>query len=247
MNDTKKNKFKILKVKDKSDKFVVEKEKIFDLPMRLLLVMRTGGGKSNLIVNFFRPEFYGNDFFGDDISIVSPMINDNKLENLVLFKEIPDDNVITEFDTDILEAWYDKNTEEFKERVEAGKKAFNKIIIIDDFSFSGKLREGQFNIINKIFCNGRKHNISIILTSQFYNHILPSCRSQATGIIIGNQSDRQLDIISDDNNFLKNKKEFKTMFRKYVKEKHDFLVINYSNKKSEMYLDKNFNVITEFN
>ena len=37
------------------------------------------------------------------------------------------------------------------------------------------------------------------------------------------------------------------MFRKYVKEKHDFLVINYSNKKSEMYLDKNFNVITEFN
>ena len=33
------------------------------------------------------------------------------------------------------------------------------------------------------------------------------------------------------------------MFRDNVKEKRDFIVVNYSNKKDEMYLDKNFNPI----
>jgi len=34
------------------------------------------------------------------------------------------------------------------------------------------------------------------------------------------------------------------MFRDNVKEKHDFLVINYSNSSKEIYLNKDFEVIT---
>ena len=151
---------------------------------------------------------------------------------------------MTSFDGDVISALYDKLTEEFAEAVEKKKKPAQTIIIMDDISWSGKLRQGSFNIVNKVFCNGRKHNISIILTSQFYHHILPSCRCQASGIIIGNTSEKNLKSISDDNNYLENEKEFKKMFRKYVVEKHDFLLINYSNKFKDMYMDKDFNVIS---
>lgn len=242
--NSKTKKYKIKVMKDNSDKYEVDKGLLFDLPFRLLFVMRTGGGKSNLIGNFFRSEFYGKDFSGDDIYIVSPMINDNKLQNLVEFKDIPEDNIITEYDDEIISAIYDKLTEEFAERVEAGKKPHNKVFIFDDVSWSGNLRKGYFNIINKIFCNGRKHSISVIITSQFYNHILPSCKGQASGLILGNTSEKQLKNIADDNNYLKDEKTFKRMFRDNVKEKHDFLVINYSNSSKDIYLNKDFQVIT---
>tara|TARA_R110002167_G_scaffold44739_1_gene134465 strand:+ start:10796 stop:11530 length:735 start_codon:yes stop_codon:yes gene_type:complete len=240
------NKLKILKMKDESDKYAVEKGLLFNVPFRLLLIMKTGGGKSNFIGNLFRDEFYGKEFKGEDIYIISPMINDNKLNSLIDFKNIPEDNVMTSFDGEVISALYDKLTEEFAESVEKKKKPVQSVIIMDDISWSGKLRQGSFNIVNKIFCNGRKHNISIILTSQFYNHILPSCRSQASGIILGNTSEKQLKFISDDNNYLEGgDKSFRSMFRKYVVEKHDFLVINYSNKFKDMYLDKDFNVISK--
>tara|TARA_Y100000114_G_C11756132_1_gene326940 strand:- start:450 stop:1187 length:738 start_codon:yes stop_codon:yes gene_type:complete len=243
MTKNKKN-LKIKVMKDKSDDFEIDKGLLFDVPFRLLLVMRTGGGKSNIIANFFRNDFYGKDFDGDDIYIISPMINDNKLNTLVEFKDIPEDNIITEYDEEIISAIYDKLTEEFSERVEMGKRPHNKVFIFDDVSWSGSLRKGYFNIINKIFCNGRKHNISVIITSQFYNHILPSCKGQASGMVIGNTSEKQLKNIADDNNYLKDEKTFKKMFRENVKEKHDFLVINYSNKSDEIYLNKDFEVIT---
>ena len=47
-------------------------------------------------------------------------------------------------------------------------------------------------------------------------------------------------MVEKDHNFLANRKEFYKMFRDNVKEKHDFLVVNYSNNFDEMYLDKNF-------
>ncbi len=45
------NKLKILKVKDKTDKNVVKLDKLFDVNFRLLLVSRSGGGKSNFLTN----------------------------------------------------------------------------------------------------------------------------------------------------------------------------------------------------
>lgn len=236
-------KLKILKMKDKSDKFAVDKGILFNIPFRLLLVMRTGGGKSNLIGNLFRDDFYGKDFKGENIFIVCPLTNDNKMLGLIDMKNIPEDNIMTEFDDEIINALYEKNVEEFAEHIENKTKPPNVVYIFDDVSYSGNLRKGNFNTINKIFCNGRKHNISIILTSQFYNHILPSCRSQASGIIIGNTSDKQLKKIAEENNYLENDKIFKQTFRANVEEKHDFMIINYSNKKKDMYLNKDFETI----
>ena len=113
-------------------------------------------------------------------------------------KDIPEENLYTELDNDILDELYNKDTEEFAERTARGKKPFPKLYVFDDLSYDGSLRKGAFNMINKIFCNGRKHNISILITSQFYSHILPSCRSNASFILLGDMSDRQLDIITEE-------------------------------------------------
>lgn len=238
---------KILKMKDKSDKNEVHKDLIFDLPMRLIIAMRTGGGKTNLLANLLirKKEFYGDDFKGDDIYIITPLINDNKLEQLIEVKEIPDENIFYEYDEELLTALYDKLTEEFKERTEAGKKPHHKIIVFDDISYTGKLRSGNFNIVNKIFNNGRKHNISAILTTQYYYHISPNQKNNASGIIVGNTSDKALDSIMDDNNYLGSKKAFRKLFRTEIREKHDFLVINYSNNRENLYLNKDFERIDE--
>lgn len=237
-------KLQILKMKDKSDKFAVDKGLLWDIPFRLLLVMRTGGGKSNFIANMFRDDFYGKDFKGENIILVSPLTNDNKMLGLIDMKNIPEENILTEFDNDIIKAMYDMRIEEFAECVENKKKPPNIVWIFDDVSWSGNLRKGNFNTINLIFCNGRKHNQSIILTSQFYNHILPSCRSQANGLVIGNTSDKQLKQIAEENNYMESDKLFKQKFRENVVEKHDYLIINYTNKRKDMYLNKDFEPIT---
>ena len=232
---------KILKMKDDSDKHTTHKDIIPSLPFRLILNMKTGGGKTNIIANLILlPEFYGKDFYGDDIVIVSPVLNDRKMETIIEQKEIPEDNIITEYDEEIINAHYEKMIEEFKERDEGGKKVHNKIFIFDDVSHSGNLRKGSYNIVNKIFCNGRKHLISCIITSQYYFHISPACKSNASALILGSTSDKNLDLISDDHNYIGNRKEFKEMFRNNVKEKHDWIMINYDNPRDDMYLDKEF-------
>lgn len=244
MSNSKKHKLKI--IKDKTDDLVIDKGLLWNVPFRVLLVMKTGQGKSNFICNMFRDDFYGKEYNGDDIFIISPMVNDEKLETLIEFKKIPEENVMTTMDDEILNALYDSNTEEFTARVSEGKKPYNKVWIVDDMSWSGDLKKGYFNVINRVFCNGRKHNISIFLSSQFYTHILSSCRSNASGLVLGNASDKQLKLIAEENNYLKgNDKLFKKMFRNLIKENYDYLIVNYSNKLKDIYLNKDFEIINQ--
>ena len=66
-------KYDILAVKDNNHKKVIVKNKIFDLPMRLLLNAKTGQGKGVLITNYLlRDEYYNNDFKGENIYIIIP-------------------------------------------------------------------------------------------------------------------------------------------------------------------------------
>ena len=236
---------KILRMKDASDDYVVRKGLLFDCPFRLLLCAKSGLGKTSIIGNFcLRSEYYSGVFNGEDIYIFSPLKNDYKMETIIVEKEIPEHNIFTHYDNDILRELYDSLVEDFEERVNAGKRPKHSLIVMDDLSFSGALRSGYFNQISRIFCNGRKQLISIIITCQLYSHVLPVCRENASGMIVFNTAIRQLEQIAEDNNFLKSKRDFIQMFRSNITSKNDFLAINYSNEVKEMYLDKNFEVIT---
>ena len=244
MSCTTKN--KIQRLKDKSDSNVIDKGLIDNVPFRCLLCANSGLGKTNYIANMIlRNEWYNKEFYGDDIYIFSPLKNDNKMNTIISQKEIPEENVFTEFDDDILKEIYDLSVREFEERTNAKKRIYNKLIILDDLSYSGVLKEKQMGQINRVFCNGRKHNISIIITSQKYTQISTVQRANFTSAVLFNTSNSQVEAIEQDVNFLKSKKAFKNMFREEVKEKRDFLYVCFSNEKKDMYLNSDFKVIDQ--
>jgi len=240
---------KIYKMNDKSDSFTTKKKIIFDIAFRLIITGKTGTGKTSALGSLLLlPQFYKNDFKGDNIYIFSALVNDFKMEQIIKSKKIPEMNIFTGFDDELLNALYDKLVEEAKEDVARKKKIRNTLIILDDVSFDGSLRNGLYNAVSRVFMNGRKQNISIIITAQYFSHILPSVRANASGAILYNTNDKQLDLINDDYNFINvekgsNKSMFKKMFRDNVKEIHDFIVVNFSNKRDELYLNKDFKPI----
>ena len=235
---------KILKVKDKNDSYYTKLKDIFDIPMRLLIVGKSQlSGKTNLILNLIlRNEFYRNKFDGENIFIVTNNKLDNKLKILRKEKDIPDENVMP-FDEDDLEDLYEQLEDEFLEDVEKKKKPSNKLIIFDDVAYSGSLKNKTAGVISKIVMNGRHANISSIFTTQKFSLVSTGVRSNVTGAILFNNSQKELELISDDYNYLESKKEFIKIFRKTTEKRNSFMVVNFTNDKPDMYMDSEFKPI----
>ena len=125
------DKLKILPAIDKSDSYRVKKDILADLPMRLAIIGKSDlSGKTTILLNLFRDEFYGKDFKGGDIYIVSPSAHsDTKLKNLIKFKKIPDENVMTDYDEEKLTALYEYLRELYNEDVINNRKPKQKIVI----------------------------------------------------------------------------------------------------------------------
>jgi hypothetical protein len=240
------NKLAIYKVIDGAEDYYIKKERIADVPFRSLIIGRSYfSGKSNLLCNLLcRDEFYGRDFSGKNIFIVSPSIdNDEKLQKLIKVKEIPDVNLMREYNEEILTELYGMLEEEYEEAVEEGNKPEQKIIIFDDISYSGAFKsKNKGGILSKIFSNGRHILLSTIVTSQKYSDISTSARENASFVMVFNSSNKQLELIEADHNVLTDgKKAFMAMFRKSLEKPHSFFVINYSNKLEDRYMDSEFN------
>jgi len=230
---------KIYKVRDPAEKFYVSKGDMFDLPMRLLVVGKSyNSGKTNLLTNLLLQDdqrLYRKNFKGEDIYIFSGSLNiDNKMKTIVKELDIPDCNLFTEFDDEILDALLDNIAEEFEDK----KK--HSLIILDDLSFGGGLKSKTFGALGRLFSNGRHFGASCILTAQRYCDILTSCRENCSGAILFKCTDRQLETIVDDHNYLADKKAFKSMFRKLSNEKHTFMALSYSNDGHKMYMNHHF-------
>ena len=237
-------KYSILKMKDKSEKYYTAKKKIFDLPMRLLIVGKSHlSGKTNMLGNLLlRKEFYYGDFKGENIFIISPSTNDPKLQTISSKLKIPRGNIIPLYDEDILSGIIEDIKDEYAEAIEEKKRPNNFLIVLDDASFGGSLLKRHSNI-QRIFCNMRHYNCSCIITTQSYVDLLTACRENASGVILFGCSDRQLDVICDDHSYMV-KREFKKLFRDTTAKKHSFMVVNYSNDATERYQDSNFNSLT---
>jgi len=235
---------KILKVKDKNDSYYTKLDDIFDIPMRLLVVGKSQlSGKTNLILNLLlRNEFYRNKYDGENIFLVTNNKLDNKLKILRKEKDIPDENVMA-FDEEDLEDLYEQLEDEFLDDVENKKKPSNKLIIFDDVAYSGGLKNKTAGIISKIVMNGRHANISSIFTTQKFSLVQTGVRSNVTGAILFNTSQKELELIADDYNYLESKKDFIKIFRKTTEKKNSFMVVNFTNDKPSMYMDSEFKPI----
>jgi len=243
-------------MKDTHESYRKDKGDFFDLPMRLLIVGKSQlSGKTNMVGNLLLRPFdetdvagkhlYMNDFKGDNIYIISPSTNlDTKWMNIIKDKKIPEVNVIKSFDEEILDTLYQSLDEKFHEAVDEGRKPEHSLVIFDDMSFSGDLKSHSHGGVARLFMNGRHLLISTILTAQKYTDILTGARENATGLILYDCSQKQLETIFQDHG-LSEKKEFLRMFREATKEPHSYMVINYSNPREMRFLNQHFEPIEQ--
>ena len=242
--------YRVLKVRDATDSYAVNVDRLFNAPFRMLLCAKSGHGKSNLLTNILVNEQFGytNLFEGDDIHIFSPTIKqDAKMKIIINYYDIEDENLHTEYSDELIMSIYETMIEDFEEDIRKKRIPSQKLFVLDDLSSSGAF-QNRNNAISILFCNSRKFNVNLVLLSQYYKSQLPSIRSNASAIFCFNTNLQSLEAIEADNNYLSNKKDFYKMFRDNVKTKFDFLCINYSNDYSQLYLDTNFEVIkTELN
>ena len=242
--------YKVLKVRDATDSYAVNVDRLFNMPFRMLICAKSGHGKSNLLTNILVNEKFGytNLFDGDDIHIFSPTIKqDAKMKIIINYYDIEDENLHTEYSDELIMSIYETMIEDFEEDIRKKRRPSQKLFILDDLSSSGAF-QNRNNAISVLFCNSRKFNVNLVLLSQYYKSQIPSIRSNASVIFCFNTNLQSLEAIEADNNYLSNKKDFYKMFRDNVKTKFDFLCINYSNDYSQLYLDTNFEVIkTELN
>ena len=239
------NKIEILKMKDKTDKLHLDKKLLFNLPMKLAVVGRSQlSGKTNMVSNFLlRNILYKDDYAPENIFIISPSLaTDRKLKTLIEERDIPEENLFTEYNEEVLEAMYEMLKDEYNEKISEGEKPEHKLFLFDDMSASGKLKDKMNGIMSKIFCNGRHILLSVIVTAQKYTDILTSCRENLTGGIFFSGTNKQLEAIYEDHSHL-DKKTFLKLFRMTTKEPHSFFVVNYSNPQTTRYLNSNFQPI----
>jgi hypothetical protein len=234
----------IYKMKDKSDNFTIKKDPLFNLPCRLLILGKTGCGKSGKLGNFLlRSDMYRDDFLPENIFIFSGSVKgggDLKLNEIIDQLDIPSSNVFDNYDEEALSVIYDMLVDNYNEALREKTKPEHSLVIFDDLGFSNLQRQNKKNdILNKLLANGRKFLISTITLNQRITQLSRACREQVSGAIIHSCSNQDLELVESQFNYLKDKKQFKEMFRKSTSESpHDFLVINFGRK--NIYQNKNF-------
>lgn len=240
--------YNILNVVDSLEDYKIKKDKIFNVPHKIIAIGRSGSGKSGLLVNLYgRGMYYKHDFKGDNIYIFSVSAKtDDKIKALISLKDIPESNIFSdEFNPDELEAVYETIKDNFIEDKEDGKNPEHCLIILDDLAYSNDLKgyDKKSNIINKVFMNGRHVNTSVYLTTQKASLIGTGVRCNADGcILFGQLTKKELDVIAEDFNHLPKKQDFTDMYLKNTPTRHDFMVVNYHNK-GGLYQDNKFNTI----
>tara|TARA_R110001599_G_scaffold7187_5_gene35375 strand:- start:2618 stop:3349 length:732 start_codon:yes stop_codon:yes gene_type:complete len=234
---------KVLRVKDPHDSYHIKKE-LFDLPMSLIVVGKSQlSGKSNFLTWLLCSDGaeYSKDFEGENMFIVSPSFsNDNKLKIIQRQFDIPETNIIHQFDEQLIEGIYEQVEEQYEEFESEDMKPPQSIIIFDDVSFDPDFKKSK--IVKKIFQNGRHILLSTVVTAQVYTNVSTAARENSKGLILFDCSDRQIERMAFDHSQMP-QREFKKMFRDTTKKKHSFLAINYSNDNDKRFLNTEFEPI----
>ena len=228
---------------DICDSHVVKKDILPSIPFRFLLVGASGSGKSSLLSCMVAlPSWYSDDFKGENIHIWSGSKGDNKINNLVDYKEIPPENLQHDWQDSTVSILYEDILNDWKIAVEEKKKPENKLFIIDDMFFSNRFRSDatKDSMLSKIFMNGRKFNVSIAILAQKYSSISTGIRENANSIITFGATNKQLDLIEADWNYLPSKSDFYKVFRKATENPYDFLFININLPLNKRYMNKDF-------
>lgn len=229
------NKYDILPMNDHTESYKVSMGHLFDMPFRLLICGPSErSGKTSLTGNLLC-RFYKDQFKPEDIYIISPSAStDQKWKLIRKYLKIPDSNIVHEYSEEELTALYNDIQEEYETMISEGHQPDQKLIVFDDLSYSGHLKDKTNGIISKLVCNGRHFLINQLYICQKYTDLSTCIRENVTGAIFFNCTTKQLNLIMEDFNE-GNKKAFINEFRLATMKKHGIFVVNYSNDYEKRY------------
>lgn len=234
-------------MKDAHKSYRIKKETLFDLPMKLMIVGKSQlAGKTNLLANLLlRPydktdiegsECYFHDFEGRNIYIISPSIGiDKKLDEIIMLKQIPSGNLMTRYNESEITRLYEFLEERFMGTAPQDRE--HVLVVMDDCSFSGSLKDKINGAVARLFMNGRHILVSTIVTAQKYSDILTGARENCTGCMLFGCTPKQRDLIYEDHGKI-NKSKFGKIYDKTTREPHSFMIVNYSNPPDSRYMDQ---------
>ena len=201
-----------------------KKHPLCDIPHLILIVGRVKAGKSVLASNLYlNPSFYKNDF---QVKILISPSAYNDTMNQHLINEF--DYVFTEYNDDLIDELIDmieKDTSDDKYLI-----LFDDIIGTTAGSRRGKADKiTQLSTLYRHIGNGtHEGKLSLCLCVQYFKHITPILRNQASGVYIcGSYTDKELKKIAEAYDFFGGgEKEFINLYKKARIEPHDFLFLN---------------------
>jgi len=223
--DLKNNDYEVYPLKiDNSKLNEIQKPVLCDIPHLILINGRVKAGKSVLCSNLYlSPRFYGNDF---QVKILVSPSAYNDATNSHMIKEF--DFIFTEYSDELID--------ELIDMIEKDESDDRYLIIFDDIvgthagSRRGKADKiTQLSTLYRHIGNGNKEGkLSICLCVQYFKHITPILRNQASGVYIcGEYTDKELKKIADAYGFFGgSEKRFLELHKEARQKPHDFLFLN---------------------
>lgn len=211
-------------------------------PFRWSIVGASGSGKSNMICNLFRKEFYNQGkqgvFIPSNLFIFSPTADlDPKIH------DIKCDNFFTEFDEVAFIEIFSQQEAILKQY---GKKRLGHVLIIlDDMLGDRALNQG--GLLSKYIFRARHYNVSIIFSVQKYSGLPRVCRLNCNYMSIFRCGMNERDFITEEHSDKKNRETFRLLLQSVFAEPFQFLHIECENPDLTKRYRKNFEEILEYN
>ena len=193
-----------------------------NLPMRMLVVAPSNGGKSNMLKNLLlRPEFGYRDYFTDSKTgalnyfVFSRTLGaDHTLDELV--DQLPKFHAYREWDDTII-----RDIMEYSRlKTERGV-----LLLLDDMIADTKVfNKCSGNLLNELAFMGRHHKVSFILTTQSYTSIQRPIRINTSTVIAFNlKNKREEQAFLDQQSMWKN---IQDLYTTATSPKYGFLYLN---------------------
>ena len=193
-----------------------------NLPMRMLVVAPSNGGKSNMLKNLLlRPEFGYRDYFTDSKTgvlnyfVFSRTLDaDHTLDELV--DQLPKFHAYREWDDTII-----RDIMEYSRlKTERGV-----LLLLDDMIADTKVfNKCSGNLLNELAFMGRHHKVSFILTTQSYTSIQRPIRINTSTVIAFNlKNKREEQAFLEEQSMWKN---IQDLYTTATSPKYGFLYLN---------------------
>ena len=199
-------------------------------PFSLVVVGRSGQGKSNLVSNLLNNEDFYKDYF-DTIVLMAPT---GKVDGMLKTLNVDEDMTITDPTPEHLEELFECMREQVEEH-ESIAEVEKVLLILDDIVSCRKLLNSKEFV--KCFCMNRHYNVSVICLTQSYKLLPRSCRIQASAVAFFAGPMEELEMLAECQSIpLLSKKETLQVILKAVEgDGHPFLFINNKAPKGKRY------------